>query len=752
MRLRSHRARIARIVQIFPGYSCRLPMFLPRQLRPARFATLALLAGLCALLAGCAMTSQPAVPPGSTVLPTVGLPTISIFPGRLVAPIGNEVLVVATVNTAERPQAPYQRVEWILAPQGVGSFLATGESDRFFRTSQDAQKLDNGYVVSDTAATGHVLDRGTATPADDVTILPGQAWLTMTSPTEGVSYVTAYAPDLQGAFGNRQTAAIHWVDARWTLPPQFTAKTGGSAPLAVNVYRQSSGQPVAGWRVRYTISGGPPANFSQGGAQSFEATTNTAGQAIADLTQVTPQAGTNTITVELVRPENVPGATEPLIVGTATTQVVWSETGPVSPAPITPGGTIPLNPQPGGTIPLNPAPTQPGTTTPPAAANPLKVNLLGPTSVATGQEVKFQLDVTNTGATPINQAVIAVEFDPGLENKKLGNSPIRREITEAIPPGRPLTLMMPFTATRAGQQCISVTITPLSGSPVQARSCINVVGATPGINNPPRFSFKVLPVERQVQTGKTARIAIDLENNGTEPINDLQVSVEFPPELPPAKTSYSDDKSPNYRVNFNQPTRTITWTGFKIGPNSKLQPPLEIETLPLNQLTPPNKPAVVRVFAIVNGQQLSQEAAIEVIPPQAATPTARSQVQMEASKNANTQQIKVGTAFRYSFLINNLGSAPDRNIQLVVKLPDQLQLAPNGLNTQANVNGQLITFEGISELRPTTGAAPDRPRLITVDVIASKAGSGAGTVEAVLNSQGRAQPQIYTDNLQFYTN
>lgn len=731
-------------------------MFPTRQHRPAHLATLALLVGLCAFLSGCAMT--PAVPPGSTVVPTVGLPTISIFPGRLVAPIGNEVLVVATVNTADRPQAPYQRVEWILAPQGVGSFLATGQSDRpFFVSGRDPQKLDNGYLIGETAAIGRVLDRGTLTPTDDVTILPGQSWLTMTSPTEGVSYVTAFAPDLQGAFGNRQTAAIHWVDARWTLPPQFTAQIGGSAPLAVTVYRQSSGLPVANWRVRYTISGGPPANFSQGGAQSFEGTTNSAGQAIADLTQVTPQAGVNTITVELVRPENVPGATEPLIVGTATTQVVWSETGPVSPAPITPGGTIPLNPAP-GTIPVNPAPTQPGTTqpgttTPPAATNPIRLNLLGPTSVATGQEVKFQLDVTNTGTTPISQAVVTVEFDQGLENKKLGNSPIRREMTEAIPPGRPLTLTMPFTAIRAGQQCVSVTVTPLTGAPVQARACINVVGATPGINNPPRFTLKVTPSTRQAPLGSDTRITVEIENASNEPITDLQLEASFGPELPPVASSpeYSMPGHPEYRQNVNQSTGTITWSGLKIPANGRLTPPLEIAVKP-KSLTPPNKPALVRIFAQANGQPMTQETTIEVIPPQAAAPTAGSQVQMEPSKNTNTQQVKVGTAFRYSFLINNLGSSADRNIQLVVKLPEQLQLAPNGLNTQANVNGQLITFEAIAELRPTTGAAPDRPRLFTIDVVAAKAGSGTGTVEAVLNSQGRAQPQSFRDDLQFYTN
>jgi uncharacterized repeat protein (TIGR01451 family) len=743
-------------------------MFRPAPHRRSPLTTFALLTGLCALLTGCA-TARPTDPfaaqqvvagqPGTALVQGVALPAISVFPGRLVAPIGNEVLVVATVNTADRAQAPYQRVEWILAPQGVGTFLATGESDRpFFFSGKDPVKLDNSYLISETAATGHVLQRGTATPADDVTILPGQAWLTMTSPTEGVSYVTAYAPDLQGAYGNRQTAAIHWVDARWTLPPQFTAQTGGSAPLAVTVYRQSSGLPVANWRVRYTISGGPPANFTQGGAQTFEGTTNAAGQAIADLTQSTPQAGVNTITVELVRPETVPGATEPLIVGTATTQVVWSETGPVSPAPITPGGAIPVNPGPGGTIPLNPPPTQPGTsqpgtTTPPAAANPIKLNLIGPTSVATGQEIKFQLEITNTGTTPINQAVITAEFDQGLENKVIGKSPVRREITDAIAPGRPMTLMLPFTAARAGQQCINVTLSTLTGPPAQARACLNVIGATPGIATPPKYSIKVTPSTRQAPLGSDTRVTVEIENSSNEAINDLQLEASFGPELPPVASSpeYSMPGHPEYQQNANPNTGTITWQGLKIPANGRLTPPLEIAIKP-KSLTPPNKPALVRIYAQAGGQPQTQETSIEVIPPQAAAPTSGSQVQMEPSKNTNTQQLKVGTSFRYSFLINNIGSAPDRNIQLVVKLPEQLQLAPNGLNTKADVNGQLITFEAIPELRPTTGTTPDRPRLITIEVTAAKAGSGNGTVEAVLNSQGQAKPQTYRDDLQFYNN
>jgi uncharacterized repeat protein (TIGR01451 family) len=729
-------------------------------------ATFALLVCLCALLSGCATTrpvdpfaaqqaaaaqpvtvAQPiALQPGTALVPAGSLAGISVFPGRLVAPIGNEVLVVATVNTPGKPQAPYQRVEWILAPQGVGSFLGTGESDRpFFASGTNPEKLDNGYLISETASVGHVLQRGTATTADDVTILPGQAWLTMTSPTEGVSYVTAFAPDLNGVYGNRQTAAIHWVDARWTLPPQINARVGANAPIAVTVYRQSSGAPVANWRVRYSISGGPPGNFSAGGTQTFEATTDAAGQAVADLTQAVPQPGINTLTVELVRPENsAPGVTEPLIVGTASTQVTWSETGPVTPAPTTPGGTIPLNPVPG----QNPVPpaTVPGTPQPgtnPPAASPVKLNLLGPTTAATGQEVKFQLELTNTSNAPLNTATLNVEFDPGLENK-LGASPIKREMTDPIPPGRSLLLNLPFMATRPGQQCINVTVTTLTGAPAQARSCLNVVGATPGIGNPPRVSLKVTPTARQAPLGSEQRVIIEVENAGNEPLNDLTIETAFSPELTmiAASPEYS---VPAYGLKINRPAGTISFSGFKVAPNGRLTPPLEIGFKSVN-LTPPNKPALIRVNALANGQPFTQDTTIEVTPPQAAAPTAGSKTQMEFSKSEVGQQIKVGNRYRYSIVVNNIGSAADRNVQLTVKLPDQVQIVPNGINVQpANVTGQVITFPPIDEVKPNA-----RPLPYLIEVTAAQPGDGA--FEATLTSQGQPQPQKISDPVRFYTN
>ncbi|MGC4002056.1 MAG: hypothetical protein QM811_02455 [Pirellulales bacterium] len=192
----------------------------------------------------------------------------------------------------------------MLAPNGVGTFLSVGESDRPFFDHHGAnpRKLDNQFAVTETAAIRRVLTRGTAAPNDDVSILPGQSWITLTSPVEGVSYVTAYAPDILGTAGNRQTAIVQWVDARWVLSPSTNGRTGTPTPISVNVYRQSDGKPIPNWHMRYTISGGPPANFSNGSAQTVELPTDATGLAVAELTQPAPQLGTNLVTVELVRP------------------------------------------------------------------------------------------------------------------------------------------------------------------------------------------------------------------------------------------------------------------------------------------------------------------------------------------------------------------------------------------------------------------------------------------------------------------
>ncbi len=81
------------------------------------------------------------VSPGASVVtpPVAGVPTLgtpvfvqpglTLTPLRIVAPVGTEVLMVAGVHGAGDPLLTGQRVEWMMAPGSVGTFLAVGERE-----------------------------------------------------------------------------------------------------------------------------------------------------------------------------------------------------------------------------------------------------------------------------------------------------------------------------------------------------------------------------------------------------------------------------------------------------------------------------------------------------------------------------------------------------------------------------------------------------------------------------------------------
>ena len=124
-----------------------------------------------------------------------------------------------------------------------------------------------------------VLNRGTADPSDDVQLRDGEAWISVTSPTEGTSLVTAMAPVVEAWNRRKATATIYWIDAQWIFPPPTSAATGTSQTLTTTVTRRTDGTPIAGWQVRYEILDRGAAGFAPDGAEAVEVTTNELGQA-----------------------------------------------------------------------------------------------------------------------------------------------------------------------------------------------------------------------------------------------------------------------------------------------------------------------------------------------------------------------------------------------------------------------------------------------------------------------------------------
>ena len=249
-----------------------------------------------------------------------------VNPGKTIAPVGSEVILLGGVRDRANYLWMNERVEWILTPDSVGYFVDLKEAswcDYLVFDYTNPRKVNNRFAVaSTTRGEATVLTRGTPSKKDDVKVLKGQAWISITSPTEGVSRVALYSDKVKQWDGHSKTAVIHWIDAEYGFPAPKIGPAGTRQLLTTTVRRHTDMVPCVGWSVRYRVTGGPSAGFAPNGAGEIEVHVNESGQATVELFQPTPTAGVNTIAIEVFRPP-MNGA-EKLRIGAGTTSVEWT--------------------------------------------------------------------------------------------------------------------------------------------------------------------------------------------------------------------------------------------------------------------------------------------------------------------------------------------------------------------------------------------------------------------------------------------
>ena len=345
-------------------------------------------AACCAVgVCGCAEFNVPRIDPtGQHIFADPVLPSATSFheePGPLrasdpvellinpqvtVAPVGSEVVLAAGVRGQDQYLITNERVEWTIDPAGVGEFVDVQPGtfgDLLLGDYTKPKKIDATHAVGSTSRQNVRLTRGTPTTDDDVCVLRGQTWVTVTSPAEGTSYVTAFARSVYGWEQRKQTAVVHWVDAQWRFPPPAINPAGTRHVFTTTVMRQTDQAPLAGWRVRYQIVDGPPAGFAPGGGQSIEVETNAMGQASAEIFQPQPASGTNRVGIQIVRPATA--RSSQIVVGHGSTLKTWSAPG-------------------------------------------IAVRKSGPALVGIGGTATYQIQVTNPGDMPADGVVLVDEI------------------------------------------------------------------------------------------------------------------------------------------------------------------------------------------------------------------------------------------------------------------------------------------------------------------------------------------------------
>ncbi|MEX2139582.1 MAG: hypothetical protein WD894_09995 [Pirellulales bacterium] len=613
-------------------------------------------------------------------VPAVAAPGLTLTPMRIVAPVGSEVLMVAGVHGLGQPNLAGQRVEWMLSPGSVGHFLAVGESEqpRFLRFSTPPQKVSNDYAVSETQSTARIITRGTVDPGDDVSVLPGQAWVTVASPVEGSSYVTAFAPDVQGVLSNRQSGVIHWVDVRWTAPSSATVPVGGKHSLVTTVTRASSGAPVAGYKVWYELAGGVEAGFGPAAAGGVELTTNEQGVASAELAARDATAGGTQVSVQLIRPAGaVVGANEPLVLGNATITVTWAAAAAVQPA-LPPGAAAP------GAI----SPSTPSQATGPAdgssvpAGTGLELRVVSPVQpVAVGGQATFEIHITNRTSSTLRNVVVLDRFEEGLQHSAAAKSIQRKE--GDLAPNDTRSFGLTFTVRAPGKQCHTVEVSADGTLLATAEGCVTATGAAEAPEDQASIDVrKSGPL--QMKVGETALFKLEITNTGKRPIDRLQVADSWRGGLAVVAAT-----SGNQRTGENE----ITWQYDKpLAPGGRAL--FEVQYKATSPMT--NNCTTATVSG--DGLSATDEHCVEIIGEPNANATAKDTLTVLVSDS--TDPAPVGTPYNYRIVVKNEGAALQRNIVLVVEAPESLEVETMVGPVKQLMTGRVIRFEPVLSLKP----------------------------------------------------
>jgi len=252
---------------------------------------------------------------------------IIMTPYRIVAPVGSEVVVLAGICGGDGHFVKNQPLEWMLSNDSVGQIIEVGGMEHPAFNSvvpPSSEKIDGQFARGRTGLKHKLLTRGTPTPVDDIDVLDGQTYISLSSASAGTTYLTAVAPNAAGWDKRRATTVIHWVDGQWSIPAPIVTSSGTVQPLTTAVTRMADGTGIQGWKVRYSIVGGTPAEFLPTGSQTAEVDTGRDGQATVQVRQQAGkiEPGTTQIRVDVVRPA-IAGEQE-LVVESGLTGITWS--------------------------------------------------------------------------------------------------------------------------------------------------------------------------------------------------------------------------------------------------------------------------------------------------------------------------------------------------------------------------------------------------------------------------------------------
>ncbi len=246
-------------------------------------------------------------------------------PRTVIARPGSEVILRAGLRDRSGYLRTNQRIDWSISPQSVGHFSriqARELANILVLDFVKPQIISDTQAVTTTSRSEIILDRGTPNLNDDIVVRRGESWVSISSPREGITTVTARSPKISGNQVQAQTSRIVWVDAAVKLPKSRLLDFGSAYTLTTALRRVSDSQPLERWRVRYEICNNSTAVFGDGN-KMLEVYTNREGVAKIEMRQPIAREEETIVSVQIIRPAEG-DFTSPVIVQDSKVHYRWT--------------------------------------------------------------------------------------------------------------------------------------------------------------------------------------------------------------------------------------------------------------------------------------------------------------------------------------------------------------------------------------------------------------------------------------------
>ena len=544
-----------------------------------------------------------------------------------------------------------------------------------------------------------------------------------------------------------------------------------------------------------------------------EVPTNDLGQAVAEIFQLQPSAGTNNINIQVIRPAELGSGR--LVMGTGTTHKTWTS-GSMSlrmsgPPQATVGGTLGyrleignpgdlslrdvvvvdslppgltfLNSNPAAvdnqgrlewslgdiparqtrTIDFNVRADRAGTfnncanarsadnlagqdctsttvfatgaagpATVPPSTGQLEVRVTGPAQATVGQDVTFDVLVTNRGNAEITNLVLVDRFDAGLQHAA-SLSPIERDLP-TLAPGASQPVRVVLRVTQPGQLCNTAEVVSAGGLRASGRACVTATstgapatgGPAPVTGQQPAISIrKTGPTVKN--EGENADFSITITNTGSVRLTQIKVSDNYDRALDPV--SLTD----GYRFVGDD----IVWLIDELPVGKSVA--LEINCRCVSSVARAcNRTSVTTA----EGARADDEACLEVRGRSGGGATSTPATGTSTATTGNLSltiadlrdQVAVGKELTYEIKVSNNGRVADQRVELSVTAPPEMTPITNGSGgpSRFSIDGQSVRFLPFGEIQPN--------QTLSYQVRMRANRAGIAHVRAELRSGGSARP------------